>query len=253
MNMRKIKLTIVLAFAIAVQASHASVQTDIEKATKAGNCIFLVVTEAGNANNAAAINICKEAQKLSPKSSVIELNRTDKANESLVEKYRVSGASLPIVLIIAANGVEAGGVAYLQQTTAENIVALIPSSKKAEVLKSINEGKAVFLVISKKSMIKKEVLGNCQTACNEMKEGAKTVEVDFDDANEKKFLSSLNISEIGSEPQTYVINTKGQIAGSFKGVTDSKTLVSMATKKPSGGCGSGKSCAPGSPGCGPKK
>ena len=240
-------LTIGLVFFIGMQTIKASVQTDIEKANKAGNCVFLVVTETGNTDNAAAINLSKEAQKLSPKTTVIELNRTDKANASLVTKYRLEGAALPIVLIIAANGTEAGGIAYLKQTTTENLIALIPSPKKAEVLKIINDGKPVFLVVSKKSMTKKEVLSNCQTACTEMKEGAKTVEVDFDDAAEKKFLTSLNITQIGNEPQTFVINTKGQIAGSFKGVTDSKTLVATATKKPAGGCcapGSGKSCGP---------
>ncbi len=247
--MKNSALTIISAFIMGMQTISASVQTDIEKANKAGNCVFLVVTETGNADNAAAVILSLEAHKLSPKSTVIELNRADKANESLVAKYRLSGAGLPMVLIIASNGVEAGGVAYLKQTTAENIVALIPSQKKAEVLKIINEGKPVFLVVSKKAMEKKEILSMCKTACAEIKDGAQTVEVDFDDAAEKKFLTSLNISQIGSEPQTFVINSKGQIAGSFTGITDSKTLSAAAMKKPAGGC-----CAPGSgKSCGPKK
>lgn len=230
-----------IACAICVSSAFSSVQTDIEKANKAGNCVFLVVTEAGNADNAAAINLSKEAQKLSLKSTVIELNRTDKANESLVAKYRLAGAGLPLILIIASNGTEAGGIAYLKQTTAQNLVSLVPSSKKAEVLKVINDGKPVFLVVSKKSMVKKEVLNNCETACAEMKDGAKVVEVDFDDAAEKKFLNSLKITEIGADPQTFVINAQGQVAGSFSGIADSKTLVATATKKVSSGC-----CAPGS-------
>lgn len=236
-----------MVLALCLNIAFASVQTDIEKANKAGNCVFLVVTEKGNADNAAAINLSKEAQKLSPKSTVIELNRTDNANESLVAKYRLAGASLPLILVIAANGVEAGGIAYLKQTTTENIIALIPSPKKAEVLKIINDGKPVFLVVSKKSMTTKEVLRNCAAACAEIKEGAKIVEVDFDDALEKKLLTSLQITQIGSEPQTYVINTQGQVAGSFKGVTEPKTLTAMATKKPAGGCcppGSKKTCGP---------
>jgi hypothetical protein len=236
-----------IALTLFVSFGFAMVQTDIEKANKSGNAVFLVVTETGNANNAAAINLGKEAQKLSSKSTVIELNRSDKANESLVAKYRLAGAGLPLILVIASNGTEAGGVAYMKQTTAESLVALIPSPKKAEVLKVLNDGKPVFLVVSKKSMTKKEVLSKCETACADMKDGAKVVEVDFDDAVEKKFLSSLKITEIGAEPQTYVINTQGQVAGSYTGVTDSKTLVATATKKASSGCcapGSGKKCEP---------
>jgi O-acetyl-ADP-ribose deacetylase (regulator of RNase III) len=94
-------------------------------------------------------------------------------------------------------------------------------------------------------MKKKEVLSNCEVACSDMKENAKIVEVDFDDATEKKFLGELKITEIGDTPQTFVINSQGQIAGSFIGVTDSKKLVATATKK-SACCapGSGKSCGP---------
>ncbi|TAK35747.1 MAG: hypothetical protein EPO28_14260 [Saprospiraceae bacterium] len=81
-----------------------------------------------------------------------------------------------------------------------------------------------------------------------MKEKAKIVEVDFDNAKEKQFMDELKIVGIGDVPQTYVINAKGQIAGAFSGTTDSKILVATATKQISGGgcCapGSGKTCAP---------
>jgi hypothetical protein len=236
-----------IVFALCVNFTFASVQTDIEKANKEGSCVFLVVTETGNTNNEAALDLAKEAHKLSSKSTVIELNRTDKANKNLITKYRLSGAGLPLVLVIAANGVEAGGVPILKYTTAQDIVTLIPSPKKADVLKIINEGNPVFLVVSKKTMTKKEVLIKCETACAEMKGNAKTVEIDFDDAAEKMFLSSLKITEIGNEPQTYVINNQGMIVGSYTGVPDSKILVATASKKPAGGCcppGSKKSCGP---------
>jgi hypothetical protein len=239
-------LTIALAFCFGMQAIYASVKTDIEKANKAGNAVFLVVTEPGNSNEAKALALAKDAQALYPKSSVVQMNRADKANDDLVKKYQVSGSPLPVILVIATNGVLGGGTLF-SNATSQGIVALIPSAKKAEVLKSMQDGKSVFLVVSKKSMKKKEVLSSCETACAEMKENAKIVEVDFDDTSEKKFLNELKISKIGDAPQTYVINSQGQIAGSFTGVTDSKTLVATATKKPAGGCcpsGSNKSCGP---------
>jgi len=244
--MKKTIFTIALAFCFGMQTIYASVQTDIEKASKAGKVVFLAVTETGNPDNAAAITLAKEAEKLYPKSTVIEMSRTDKVNEGLVTKYRLAGAPAPLILVIASNGVVTGG-ANFKQTTAENLVALIPSPKKADVLKAMSDGKSVFLVVSKKSMKKKDVLSKCEVACAEMKDNAKIVEIDFDDATEKKFLNELKITEIGDTPQTYVINSQGQIAGSFIGVTDSKKLVATATKKPSSGCcpsGSKKSCGP---------
>jgi hypothetical protein len=174
------------------------------------------------------------------------MSRTDKVNEGLVTKYRLAGAPAPLILVVASNGVVAGG-ANFKQTTAENLVAMIPSPKKADVIKAINDGKSVFLVVSKKSMKKKDILSKCEVACAEMKDDAKIVEVDFDDAAEKKFLNELKITSVGDTPSTFVINSQGQITGSFTGATDSKTLVATATKKPAGGCcapGSGKSCGP---------
>jgi cytochrome oxidase Cu insertion factor (SCO1/SenC/PrrC family) len=229
-----------------IHASIASVQTEISAANKAGKVVFLVVTEPGNSDNAAAVNLAKAAQKLHPKSAVIELNRADNTNSALVKKYGLSGAPLPVLLVIASNGVVAGGSSY-KQTTAEKLVAAIPSPKKAEVLKAMTDGNSVFLVVSKKSMKTKDVISSCSLACNDMKNKAKTIEVDFDDAKEKKFLSELSIASIGDSPQTYVINAQGQLAGTFTGATDSKTLVATATKRASSGCcpaGSGKSCGP---------
>ena len=246
--MKKSIFTIALTFCFGMQTINASVQTDIETASKTCKVVFLVVTEPSNTNNTAAINLGKEARKLYPKSMVIEMNRTDKANERLVTKYGLAGAPLPLIIVIASNGVVAGGAIY-NQTTSQKLVAMIPSPKKSDVLKAINDGKSVFIVVSKKlSTKKKEVVGKCKIACSDMKGNAKIVEVNFDDASEKKFLEELKITQIvGDTPRTFVIDSQGQIAGSFTGVTDSKTLVATATKKAVGGCcppGSKKTCEP---------
>lgn len=236
--------TTILAFCFGVQAINASVQTDIEKANQSGKAVFLVVTEPGNPDEAKALALTKDAQVLYSKSSIVQMNRADKANDDLVKKYQLSGVPLPVILVIASNGVLGGGMLF-SNATSQNIVALIPSPKKAEVLSAMQDGKSVFLVISKKSMNKKEILSKCEIACSEMKENAKIVEVDFDDAAEKKFLGELKITEIGDTPQTYVINSQGQIAGFFIGVTDSQKLAATAAKKPVGKCcssGSSKSC-----------
>jgi hypothetical protein len=94
-------------------------------------------------------------------------------------------------------------------------------------------------------MKKTEVLTGCVIACNDMKGNAKVVEVDFDDSAEKTFLNDLKITQIGTEPQIYVLNSSGQITGTFTGATDAKTLIATAAKKPASGCcppGSSKKC-----------
>ena len=230
-----------------INATPATVQSEIKNANKAGKVVFLVVTEPNNADNDGAMNMGKSAQKLHPKSVVVKMNRADAANKELVTKYGLSGAPLPLLLVISSNGVLAGGAMY-KQATAKGLVAMIPSPKKAEVLLAINQGKSVFVVVSKKSMLKKkDVLSKCELACKEMNGKAKVIEIDLEDIKEKRFLNELKVNQTAAKPQTYVINTKGQLTGSLSGVVNTKTLIATATKKVSGGCcapGSGKSCGP---------
>ena len=88
----------------------ASVQTDIEQANKAGKAVFLVVTDPGVKETGQALEIARGAQKMAPESTVIEMNRSDTVNSQLVAQYRLAGAPVPLILLIASNGVVAGGV-----------------------------------------------------------------------------------------------------------------------------------------------
>ncbi len=237
-------IVITLFTFVCTNLSHATVQQDIEAAIKAGKSVFLVITEEGNADNTAAIALGKKALKLNAKLAVIELNRSDKANAGMIKKYGLAGTPLPLFIVLAYNGAVAGAVGF-KEASSENLIALIPSPQKAIVLKAMDDHMSVFIVVSKKSMPKKDVLSGCETACTTMKNKAKIVEIDFDNVAEKKFLNELNNSEIGNEPKIYVVNAEGQLAGSFAGVTNAKTLVATANKKTA--CcapGSGKSCAP---------
>jgi hypothetical protein len=71
------------------------------------------------------------------------------------------------------------------------------------------------------------------------------VVVSLDDKKETKLLQTLKCDVNAKEPVTYVINTSGQVAGTFNGLTDVNTLVSTAKKAPAGGCCPGGASAGG--------
>jgi|SaaInlV_200m_DNA_2_1039689.scaffolds.fasta_scaffold07753_3 hypothetical protein len=226
--------------------TNAQVKSKIEKANKQGKAVFLVVTEPSVTNTKNAEIIANKAHEIYSKSIVITMDRSNAANKELLTKYRLSGAQLPLILVIASNGVVTGGF-ISNQATSEKIVALVPSPKKAEVLLALNNEKSVFVVVSNKSMSKnKEVISNCEQACEQMRDKAEVVNIDLDDINEQKFLEELKVNQKASQPQTYILNTKGQITGSLSGAVDVKTLVATATKKNSSCCPSGGSgsCSP---------
>jgi hypothetical protein len=226
-------------------------QESITTANKAGLSVFLVITDPGNAGTQKALDIANQAHQQYAKSEVIQMNRSEAANQDLVKKYGVSTAPLPLILVIASNGVVTGGLT-LTQATAELLVKLVPSPVKSDVMKALSEGKSVFLVVSSKKMKEKdEVMNTCTQACIEMQNNAKLIGLDLEDQKEKTFIAELKIDPAITSPQTFVINAKGQITGTFNEDVNTTELVASAKKLPEAkGCGS--SCKSGA-GCAPKK
>ena len=225
----------------------ASPADDLQSASKAGQVALVLVTEPGAADVGEAKQIIQNAQKqIKRKPVLVELNRADDANAPLVAQYRLSGAPVPLILVFASNGALAGGMPAAQATS-EQLIKMIPTPKKAEVLKALQSGQSVFLTASRKGMAtKSEVLGACALACGQMRGKSISIQIDMDDSAELPFLTDLRINPQSPEPVTVVINAGGQVTGSFSGAVAVGGLVQAATKTVGGCCpsGSGKSCGP---------
>jgi hypothetical protein len=225
-----------LAFTLLMGHAFASVQSDLETAGKNGNSVFLVVTDPNITGTDKALEMANQAKSDVLKSVVLQMNRSDAANSELVSKYRLAGAPLPLILVIASNGIVAGGFA-LNQASHEVLVKAVPSPKKADVMKSLSDGKSVFIVVTGKSMTEKNTIMNtCQQACVEMENNAKMIEISLDDTRENQFLTELKVNMTATEPMTYVINSKGQVTGTFNDDVNTTTLVASAKKVAASGC-----------------
>jgi hypothetical protein len=224
----------------------ADVQTDIEKAGKAGKYVFLVVTEPGVTGAEKVLSTVKQALKSVPKTTVIEMNRADAANTQLVAKYRITGMPLPFILLIASNGMPASFLPA-DMATPERLVQMIPSPKKEEVTEALNKNKTAFVVASRKSMSNRnKVFDTCKAACSQMKDRAVFISIDMDDKQELSFLQKLSVNMASTEPVTFVVNPRGQITGLFNGPVEVAGLIQASAKQAGGGCcppGSNKTCA----------
>jgi len=245
--MKSLLIFTVMLFA-GINLFAGTTQEAIESANNSGLSVFLVVTDPGNAGTQKALEIANEAHEKYAKSEIIQMNRSDAANKDLVTKYGISGAPLPLILVIASNGVVTGGFES-SKATADLLLKVIPSPVKADVLKALSSGKSVFLVVSNKNMKEKnEVMNTCAQACIEMQNNAKLISLDLDDQAEKNFIAELKIDPAITSPQTFVINSKGQITGTFSDDVNTTNLVASAKKLPAAkGCcpsGSGAGCAP---------
>jgi hypothetical protein len=203
------------------------VKAELEKAKKDKKTVFLVVT--GNGTKTENINkIANDASKRVKQSIVIQLNRDDAANVDLVKEFRLTGAPLPLVIVIAQNGIPVGGLVE-NEATVENLVSLVPSAKMLELITALSDGKSIFVIAYKKSAKDiKQVNTNCLKACSDIKT-AVTIELNIEDKTEANLIKQLNI-DITKDITTFVINPAGQITGTYTGIPDAKKLVTDAKK-----------------------
>ena len=239
--MKKIQTTLVVILLLTgLIRVNAQTSAEIEKANKSFKPIFLVVYNKDGAEADKALAIANEAKKsLKSTSVVIKMNTADAANNALVTKYRMAGVPLPAILVIDKNGTAAGG-AILKDATAQKLVDLVPTPKTSEMIKSLDEGKAVYVVFYKESMnATKKIMDNCAVACAKMDNKSVVMKIDLEDKNEAKLFQRMKCDLNAKEPVTYIINSTGDITGTFKGLTDVNTLVGTAKKT------AAKSCCPG--------
>ncbi len=216
----------------------------------AGRTVFVLVTEPGAAGIEVARTMIGQAMEKVESSQLIEVNRADTASTTFVAQYRLLAAPVPLVMVIASNGALGGGMPTAQASP-ELIAKLIPTPKKAEALKALQAGKAVFVTASRKGMAGEGgVMSACAAACGQMAGKSAAVQIDLDDPAELSFIQELNLKPQAAQPTTVVINTQGQITGAFNGPVEVGNLVQAATKKAGGCCPSG---AASSSGCAPTK
>lgn len=225
------------------QKSNSSLQTELDNAKKAGKAVFVVVTGTGVTNTDKATTIASGANAIYKNAVVVQMNRDDAANAKLVTDWRLAGAPLPVILVLSSKGQPTGGY-ILEQATAENIAALVPSPKLEQVYDAVGKSKHAIVVFTKDSFTDKaEVIKIAKDAVSKLNDEAVFIEVDMDDSKEDGFMSQLRISKLTTQASvTLVINKQGQVAGTSNTVPDAAKLVAAANAPVKSGCG---------PGCGP--
>jgi len=159
----------------------ASTIDDLQSASADKKTAFVLVIEPGASAVDRATNMINDARKEIDNSVLIELDRTNKDNSGLVKKYRLSGAPVPLILVFSSNGVLAGGIPA-NSANSQKLVNMIPSPKKAELLKSIQSGQSVFVTASRKGMTgESEIYNACMAACGKMQDKSRCILIDMDD------------------------------------------------------------------------
>lgn len=209
----------------------ATVLASTAAANTAGRPVFLVVTEGPGPNLDAARASARDAQVLIPSAVVVELDRRDPAQADAVAKFRLAAAPLPLVLVIAPNGVPAGA-AKPGEGAAARLAALVPTRAKGEYLQVLSQQRVAIVLLTRASMPERSPLfENAGTAVQQLAGKATLVLVDLDDAAEARFVAELKVDPAATQPAVHVVNPKGQILGKLQGAPTVEQLVKTATKK----------------------
>ncbi len=227
--------------------SFADTNKEIESAKKSGKCIYLVVTDKNAKGTDELVKLAESAQKSAKKTTIIKIDRDDKANESLITKYRLAGVPLPVVLVLASNGVVSGSLSK-QEASVEKLLAYLPTPKQSEVLLGFENGKAALIICSKKSLKDKETLSTeSDKAIKALDNKALKVIVDLENKDEKNFIDLIKPDL--TKTTVLVFNGKGQYTSTLDANAKSEDIVKAINKKMGGGCCPGGS----SSGCGKPK
>lgn len=241
-RLRRLSLLLLGAVALAAspRASSAALVDDIASSNAAGHPVFLVVTDAAQEGLEGARQAAREAQALVPGSAVLELNRSEPAQAEAVKRFRLAAAPVPLVLVVASNGV-AAGAARPGTGAAQRLVALIPTPRKAEMLKLFSEQKIAIVVFSRADMAERGALLEALTSALKALEGkAAPVLVDLADPAETAFLTERKVDPAALRPVILVLDAKGQALGRLEGAPTVEKLIQTAKSKapccPGGSC-----------------
>ena len=234
--MKKNMWLLVLAVVLVAGTATAGVQSDLDAAAKAGQAAFVLVYDQAALQTDQARQLIGDAMSRVPGSVKIEMDRSDPANADLVAKYRLSVAPVPLILVASSTGIITGGL-IAQQGTVDQLVKMVPSPKKAEIIKALSAGNAVFITAYRESMKSVETVNSaCAMACQQMAGKSVQVKVNMDDPAEAGFLTEMKVNMTSAEPITLVANAQGQVAGTYTGSIQVADLVTAATKKVGGCC-----------------
>jgi hypothetical protein len=234
--MKKSIYLVILTVVLVAGTVTAGMQSDLDTAAKAGKVAFCLVYDQSALQIDQARQLIADAMTRVPGAVKVEIDRGDPANAGFVSKYGLSSAPIPLILVASSTGTITGGV-IAQQGTVDQLVKMVPSPKKAEIIKALSEGNAVFVTAYRKSMKSVETVNSaCAMACQQMAGKSVQVKVNMDDPAEVGFLTEMKVNVASTEPVTLVANAQGQVAGMYTGSMQVADLVTAATKKVGGCC-----------------
>jgi hypothetical protein len=228
-------------------------QAAISRAAAADKYVFVFFwREKGTATDTAWDSVQAATTRLADSASLVSIRATDPAEKSLVTRYGVDRAPMPITLAIAPCG--AITKAYIGKCDHRQLREAFVSRGTAECMKALQAKKLVLLCVRPKSPPVQQV--SLQkgvrdfTADPQYVDNSQVVTLNAGDPAEATFLKDLRVDPKTPVAVTVLMAPPAAVVGAFQGEVTKEQLVDKLTAAQSGCCPGGK-CGPS--GCCPKK
>jgi len=233
MTCMRFPLVLLAILALGLGSATGAADDEVGALTAGGNTVFLVLTDASATGLEKARALAKQAQERTPNSAIVEMNRSDPAQREAVAKYRVAGAPVPLVMVIARNGLPVGAARPAARDALGRLLSLVPSKGKAEYLKILHDKQIAMVVFSRASMEERSPLFEQITALSATPNtNISTVLVDLDDKSERTFIAQWKIvpGKI-KKPLVMMVNPKGQLLGQLEGAPTAAQMIELSKVK----------------------
>jgi hypothetical protein len=141
----------VLLYAMATYAAPTNAKSAIAEVSAAGQFLGLIFYEAQDASlSGMSSTIATFNKSATKKLTVYNAKLSDPANKEIADKYGIQPGNLPLVLVIAPNGVVTGG--YPSNVTADQLKQCVSiSDLMLKTLKPLQEQKVTLVALQNSS------------------------------------------------------------------------------------------------------
>lgn len=233
-------------------ASASKGLTAMHAAAKANKYLFIFFYEVQDPQTNAMNGVFQAAMsRLAQRADGIAIHMGDAAERPLVEKFRVRGAPMPLVLAIAPTG--AATKAFPKQFEETQLDQAFVSPCTAQCMKAIQERHLILLCVQNgTTQFNQEAMQGVAAfkADPQYTQATEVVTLNPNDRAEQTFLTALQVSPQTPMAVTLLVTPPGTPVARFEGPVTKDQIVAKLASAQSSGCPGGK-CGPG--GCGPKK
>jgi hypothetical protein len=189
--------------------------------------------------------------RVADRAESVAVNVSDPAEKTMVVKFGIDRAPVPLVLALAPNGAITKGLPL--KFDEKQLLQAFVSPGTAQCLKALQSRKLVLLCVQSRSPYVRQVSlqqGVADFVTDARFAGAtEVITLDPADPAEASFLQELQVDPRSGGQTTVFLAPPGSVVGKFDGPVAKEQLVAKLQEAQSNPCAGGK-CGPG--GCGPK-